>query len=134
MRLAALALFLASSLVVGCGGGDGNEAARNQAAVPAHRSPEGRGTLGDHLAGAAEHRRFVELLRGSALIETLNGAGVYTVFAPTDSAFAALSEPVQTRLAAPEQRERLITLLSFHIVPGTVTAEDLERAIEQAPG
>jgi uncharacterized surface protein with fasciclin (FAS1) repeats len=80
------------------------------------------------------HARLGELIERAGLTETLRGAGPYTLFAPTDAAIDGLPEEQRTALASPEQRERLGTVLTYHIVPGTVTAEDIGRAIDQAGG
>jgi uncharacterized surface protein with fasciclin (FAS1) repeats len=66
--------------------------------------------------------------------ETLRGAGPYTVFAPTNAAFDAIPEDVRNGLMSAAQRERLTSLLSYHIVSGTVTSEDLRRAVDRAQG
>ena len=55
-------------------------------------------------------------------------------WAPTNAAFDALPEDARRSLTAPERRERLVSLLSFHIVPGTVTAADLGRAVDRGEG
>ena len=73
-------------------------------------------------------------MQSAGLAETFSGAGPYTVFAPTEAAFAALPEDVRSGLESAEQRERLIALLSYHVVPGTVTAADMASAIERGAG
>ena len=115
--------------------GDGNGVAGNQAtpasdgAEPAQGSQAGeRATLSDALAGSAEHRRFVETLRAAGLADALGGAAPSTVFAPTDAAFAAL--PAE----ASGDREAMAMTLRGHMVAGTVTVDDLRRAVERAPG
>ncbi|HWT12358.1 MAG TPA: fasciclin domain-containing protein [Allosphingosinicella sp.] len=121
-------------VIAACGtGGEGNHAAGGNEAAPAAKAAQAR-SIGDALAASADHSSLVQSLQAAALIETLRGAGPYTVFAPSNAAFAAIPEEARAGLAAPEQRDRLITLLSFHVVPGTVTAEDLRRAIDQAQG
>ena len=114
--------------------GDGNDVAANQAVqgdgaerVQANQAGE-RATMSDALAGSAEHRRFVEALRAAGLADALGGAAPNTVFAPTDAAFAAL--PAE----AGGDREAMATMLRGHMVAGTVTADDLRRAVERAPG
>ena len=114
--------------------GDGNDVAGNQA-VPGDGAERAgtnqaaeRATMTDALAGSAEHRRFVEALRSAGLAEALGGAAPNTVFAPTDAAFAALPA------GAGEDREAMAAMLRGHMVAGTVTADDLRRAVERAPG
>jgi uncharacterized surface protein with fasciclin (FAS1) repeats len=129
-------LGLACLLAASCGGDGGNESAGNAAvgkAASADEAKQARATIGDALGGSADHTAFVQALQSAGLIETLRGAGPYTVFAPTNAAFDAVPEAARRRLTAPDQRDRLITLLSYHIVPGTVTAEDLGRAIDRGP-
>jgi uncharacterized surface protein with fasciclin (FAS1) repeats len=93
---------------------------------------EANRTLAESLG--PNHGRFGELVEAAGLTETLRGAGPYTLFAPTDAAIDGLPEEQRTALASSEQREQLGTLISYHIVPGTVTAEDIGRAIDQAGG
>lgn len=122
-------------LLAACGGDDGNSAG-NAAESRAGGAPkaEARSTIGDALVASADHRAFVDALQASGLIDTLRGAGPYTVFAPSNAAFEALPEDARARLAAPDQRDRLIALLSYHIVPGTVTTADITGAVARAPG
>jgi uncharacterized surface protein with fasciclin (FAS1) repeats len=129
-----LTLCLAGALAAACGDAGGNNAAEADNAAAGEAAGPARTSVGDALAGSVDHSSFLEALQSAGLIETLRGAGPYTVFAPTNAAFAALPEDARQRLAAPEQREQLVTLLSYHIVPGTVTAEDLRRAIDRAEG
>lgn len=123
--------------LVACGGDDGGKAAANNrsgnAAATATRE-QARATIGDALAGSADHRAFVEALQSAGLIDTLRGAGPYTVFAPSNAAFDAIPEDARRNLMAPEQRDRLIALLSYHIVPGTVTSADMVGAISRGQG
>ena len=133
MRMKLLALCLASSLAAGCGGDGGNRGDAN-AAEPAGEPKQAQTSIGDALAGSVDHAAFLQMLQSAGLAETLRGVGPYTVFAPTDAAFDALPEDVRARLGDSGQRERLVALLSYHIVPGTVTTEDLGNAIDRAPG
>ena len=130
-------LGLACAALAACGGEEGsnNAAGGNAAAGDAvGEAAQARGTIGDALAGSADHGSFVQALQSSGLIETLRGAGPYTVFAPSNAAFEAIPEDARRNLTAPAQRERLIELLSYHIASGTVTAEDLGRAIDRGRG
>ena len=128
-----LMLGLACAALAACGvEQDANKSGGNAAAGNA--AAEASSTIGEALAGSADHSSFVQALQSSGLTETLRGAGPYTVFAPTNAAFEAIPEDARRSLTAPEQRERLTELLSYHIVSGTVTAEDLGRAIERGEG
>ena len=131
-RILTMSMLLA---LASCGGtGDGNRAADNAAAANAAEAAETRGTIAEALAGSADHSALVQALQSAGLTETLRGAGPYTLFAPTNAAFDAIPEEARRNLMAPAQRERLIELLSYHLVPGTVTSQDLRRAVERGQG
>ncbi len=61
----------------------------------------------------------------AGLIETLKGAGPFTVFAPTDAAFAALPAGTVEGLLKPENKAKLVQILTYHVVPGKVMSSDL---------
>jgi uncharacterized surface protein with fasciclin (FAS1) repeats len=76
---------------------------------------------------AAEDGRFTTLVaavQAAGLAETLSGEGPFTVFAPTDEAFAALPEGTVDNLLLPENKQQLTDILLYHVVPGKVMAED----------
>lgn len=123
---------LACGLAVACTGQEeGNNLAGGNTVTAGEEGAQQRRTIGDSLAASIDHSSFMAALQSAGLADTLRGAGPYTVFAPTNAAWEAIPEDARQRLATPEQRDRLITLLSYHIVMGTVTAEDLGRAIER---
>lgn len=62
-------------------------------------------------------------LKAAGLVETLKGAGPFTVFAPTDEAFAKLPEGTVETLLKPENKAKLVDILTYHVVPGNVPAE-----------
>ena len=77
---------------------------------------------------AAEDGRFTTLVaavQAAGLAETLSGEGPFTVFAPTDDAFAALPEGTLDSLLLPENKQQLTDILLYHVVPGKVMAEDV---------
>ncbi|MCC5627233.1 S-layer homology domain-containing protein [Nostoc sphaeroides CHAB 2801] len=80
---------------------------------------------------------LTSLLRTSGLADILQQPGPYTVFAPTDQAFAALPAATLQQLQQPENRDALIKILSYHVVPGAVTSSQLSagelRTSEQSP-
>ena len=117
-----------------CGSDDGNRAADNATAANAAEASETRGTIAEALGDSADHSALVQALQSAGLTETLRGAGPYTLFAPSNAAFDAIPEEARRNLMSPAQRDRLIELLSYHIVPGTVTVQDLRRAVERGQG
>lgn len=68
---------------------------------------------------------LIAALEAAGLAETLKGEGPYTVFAPTDEAFAKLPEGTVEDLLKPENRERLTAILTYHVVPGRMPASDV---------
>lgn len=74
---------------------------------------------------AGDFKTLVEAVQAAGLEETLKGEGPFTVFAPTDEAFAKLPEGKLDSLLKPENKEQLVQLLSYHVVAGKVTAADI---------
>jgi uncharacterized surface protein with fasciclin (FAS1) repeats len=70
-------------------------------------------------------KTLASALTAAGLIETLKGAGPFTVFAPNDAAFAKLAQGQVDGLLKPENKARLTSILTFHVVPGKVMAADL---------
>lgn len=83
-------------------------------------------------AVAAENfKTLVAAVKAAGLVETLSGAGPFTVFAPTDEAFAKLPKGTLETLLKPENKAQLVAILTYHVVPGEVYAKDamkLEKA------
>jgi len=81
------------------------------------------------LVGIAASRKdlstLVAAVKAAGLVETLQGKGPFTVFAPTNSAFAALPEGTVEMLLKPENKDKLIKVLTYHVVPGRIEANDL---------
>jgi len=99
-------------------------------------------SAGDHGKGAAkdivdtavsagEFNTLAAALDAAGLIDTLKGDGPFTVFAPTDAAFAKLPEGTVESLLKPENRDQLIAILTYHVVPGKVKAADVVK-LDQA--
>lgn len=88
-------------------------------------------------ASSSSLTTLTSLLRTSGLADILQQPGPYTVFAPTDQAFAALPAATLQQLQQPENRDALIKILSYHVVPGAVTSSQLSagelRTSEQSP-
>src|SRR5690554_34874 len=78
----------------------------------------------DTAVAAGQFETLVAALEAAGLVETLKGEGPFTVFAPTDEAFAALPEGTVESLLMPENRETLQAILTYHVVAGQVMAED----------
>ncbi len=81
--------------------------------------------LVDTAAGAGTFNTLVAAVDAAGLVDTLKGEGPFTVFAPTDEAFAALPEGTVEDLLKPENKDQLIAILTYHVVPGKVMAADV---------
>ncbi|SDO06906.1 Uncaracterized surface protein containing fasciclin (FAS1) repeats [Filomicrobium insigne] len=80
--------------------------------------------------GAGKFGTLTEALGAAGLVDTLKGKGPFTVFAPTDEAFAKLQAGTLESLLAPENKEQLTAILTYHVVPGAVTAADVVKLDE----
>ncbi|MDX1570556.1 MAG: fasciclin domain-containing protein, partial [Xanthomonadales bacterium] len=76
----------------------------------------------DTAVEAGSFNTLATALEAAGLVETLKGEGPYTVFAPTDEAFAKLPEGTVESLLKPENKDQLIAVLTYHVVPGKVPA------------
>lgn len=79
----------------------------------------------DTAVGAGSFNTLVAAVQAAGLEETLRGEGPFTVFAPTDEAFAALPEGTVESLLMEENRDQLVAILTYHVVPGAVMSGDL---------
>ena len=76
-------------------------------------------------SGNPDFSTLVAALSAAGLVETLQGEGPFTVFAPTDAAFAALPEGLLEKLLMPENIAALTAILTYHVVPGMVMSTDV---------
>ncbi|MFZ2104535.1 MAG: fasciclin domain-containing protein, partial [Roseiarcus sp.] len=81
-----------------------------------------------------DHTTLVAAVKAAGLVNTLEGAGPFTVFAPTNEAFAALPRGTVATLLKPENKGQLTAVLTYHVVPGRYTAEDIGSKIDQMGG
>jgi uncharacterized surface protein with fasciclin (FAS1) repeats len=123
-----------------CGGGEGNnqaQAAGNQSGARGTAKGESgpaSASLLASLTGAQDHKTLAAAVKAAGLEKTLSGAQPYTIFAPTEAAFQKLPAGTVDGLLGADQRGQLTALLTGHIVPGTVTAQDLTKAVERGKG
>ena len=83
------------------------------------------GTIVDVAAGNADFSTLVAAVKAASLVETLSGEGPYTVFAPTNEAFAKLPAGTVDTLLKPENKDKLAAVLTYHVVSGKVLSSDL---------
>ena len=128
-KLPLVAAFAAATLTLGA---CADEAAEEQAEQTGEAEPSGD-TLAEALSGAEGLGTVSEALRDVGLTQVFDGAGSYTILAPSDEAFAALGETGEA-LTEPDQRAAMAAILRDHIVPGYLTPADIEAAIEAQGG
>ena len=83
----------------------------------------------DTAVGAGSFTTLVAAVQAAGLVDTLKGEGPFTVFAPTDEAFAALPEGTVATLLLPENKDQLISILTHHVVSGKVMSTDLSNGM-----
>jgi uncharacterized surface protein with fasciclin (FAS1) repeats len=88
----------------------------------------------DNAVNSADHTTLVAAVKAAGLVETLKGSGPFTVFAPTNAAFTALPEGTVPTLLKPENKEQLMKVLTYHVVPGRYDAPALMKLIEKGDG
>lgn len=88
----------------------------------AYASPKPSQDIVDTAVAAGSFKTLVAALKAAGLVDTLKGKGPFTVFAPTDDAFAKLPAGTVDELLKPENKEKLKAILTYHVVSGKVTA------------
>jgi len=83
------------------------------------------GDIVDTAASAEQFSTLVAAVKAAGLVETLKGDGPFTVFAPTNEAFAALPEGTVENLLKPENKAQLVAVLTYHVIPGKVMSADI---------
>lgn len=85
----------------------------------------------DNAAGANNVTTLVSLVKAAGLVDTLKGEGPFTVFGPTNDAFNKLDKATVESLQKPENKQALVDVLTYHVVPGTYTSADLRVMAEK---
>ncbi len=126
-------LLLASSLLVG--------AAIISAPVFAMENPKVGGAamypsknIVENAVNSKDHTTLVAAVKAAGLVETLEGMGPFTVFAPTNEAFAALPKGTVATLLKPENKSMLTADLTYHVLAGKMTTQDLMAKIKEGGG
>jgi uncharacterized surface protein with fasciclin (FAS1) repeats len=88
----------------------------------------------ENAVNSADHTTLVAAVKAAGLVETLQGAGPFTVFAPTNAAFAKLPAGTVDTLLKPENKGTLTTVLTYHVVPGRLSSVDLKKQIKAGKG
>jgi len=127
-RIIPLGLAMGLIAVAGCN--------KDQGSKTANEGTEAVKKAGDKTiaAGIDQNSQFFTLAKAAGLDVTLNGPGPYTVFVPDDAAFGKLPAGTVDNLKKPEGKADLTRTLTYHILPGTVLAEDIGKAIDNGKG
>lgn len=91
-------------------------------------------TIVANAVNSPDHTTLVAAVKAAGLVDTLSGAGPFTVFAPTNAAFAKLPAGTVDMLVMPQNRSMLQSILTYHVVPGRITAADLMARIAAGNG
>ena len=119
LRRTMLAAFGASSLLLAA------------CATPTAEAP--KADIVDTAVAADDFNTLVAAIKAAGLVETLKGDGPYTVFAPTDAAFAALPAGTVENLLKPENKDQLVAVLTYHVIAGKVMSGDIAGKKLSAP-
>ena len=132
MRKTALTLGLSAGLlsISACNKNDATTANKT-GQTPAATKAAGSQTIA---AGLAADSKFMAAAKSAGLDKTLAGPGPYTVFVPDDAAFAKLPAGTIGNPTDADQRARITSILTYHILPGTVLAADIGKTIDNAKG
>lgn len=88
----------------------------------------------ENAMNSKDHTTLVAAVKAAGLVDTLEGPGPFTVFAPTNEAFDKLPAGTVDTLLKPENKDQLTKILTYHVVPGKVTSKDLMKLIKKGDG
>ena len=91
-------------------------------------------TIVDNAVNSKDHTTLVAAVKAAGLVETLSSPGPFTVFAPTNAAFAKLPAGTVATLVKPENKGTLTTILTYHVVAGRITSADVAKKIKAGKG
>jgi uncharacterized surface protein with fasciclin (FAS1) repeats len=91
-------------------------------------------TIVENALNSPIHKTLVAAVKAGGLVDTLNSPGPFTVFAPTDDAFAKLPAGTVETLVKPENKDTLVKILTYHVVAGKISSKELKRMIKKGGG
>ena len=143
MKHLAIAAACAASLLAACGSMNGNaampmdqgmnhgmEMTKMVGGAPMYPSKD----IIDNAVNSRDHTTLVAAVKAAGLVQTLKSPGPFTVFAPTNAAFAQLPPGTVDTLLKPENKATLTKVLTYHVVPGRIDAATLEQRIRAGGG
>ncbi|WP_113925415.1 fasciclin domain-containing protein [Cognataquiflexum aquatile] len=127
LRFLSLAVAtVATAFLASCGNAPKEEVVEETAVEVVEEVPvEAPKTVVDIAVGSPDHTTLVAAVTAAGLVETLSGTGPFTIFAPTNAAFAALPAGTVDNLLKPESKDKLTSILTYHVVAGNVMAANL---------
>jgi len=131
MRKVALALGMTVALIGISACNQDGATANKTGQTPAAAKMAGDKTIA---AGLAADSKFMAAAKASGIDKTLAGPGPYTVLVPDDGAFAKLPAGTLDNVSDPDQRAKVTSIVTYHILPGTVLAADLGKTIDNSKG
>jgi len=127
---AAAALALTASVTAPLAAETMSEKTVNVGGAPMYPSKN----IVQNAVNSKDHTTLVAAVKAAGLVDTLSGPGPFTVFAPTNAAFAKLPAGTVDNLLKPENKEMLVKVLTYHVVPGRMTAVNLMKAVKDGEG
>jgi uncharacterized surface protein with fasciclin (FAS1) repeats len=88
----------------------------------------------ENAVNSKDHTTLVAAVKAAGLVDTLEGAGPFTVFAPTNEAFDKLPAGTVDTLLKPENKDQLVKILTYHVVSGKLTTKDIKKMIKKGMG
>jgi uncharacterized surface protein with fasciclin (FAS1) repeats len=137
MRLARITLMttVAAALAFGFVAAAPTFAAMNEKTVTVGGAPMYPSkNIVQNAVNSKDHTTLVAAVKAAGLVDTLSGPGPFTVFAPTNEAFAKLPPGTVENLLKPENKGKLVAILTYHVVPGRMSAKELMDAAKKAGG
>jgi uncharacterized surface protein with fasciclin (FAS1) repeats len=128
--LAGVAAFAVNATLVGLVPSAASETTVMVGGAPMYPSKN----IVQNAVNSKDHTTLVAAVKAAGLVQTLEGPGPFTVFAPTNDAFAKLPDGTVATLLKPENKQALINVLTYHVVPGRLSTKDLREQINAGGG
>ena len=125
-----LGLILTAALIAGISYGQKMEKPVEVGGAPMYDTRN----IVQNAVNSKDHTTLVAAVKAAGLVETLEGPGPFTVFAPTNEAFDMLPGGTVESLLKPENKDKLTAILTYHVVPGRLNSKELARLIKEGNG
>ena len=129
-KLKVVALFLFASFIAGSSFAQMGEQTVEVGGAPMYPSKN----IVENAVNSKDHTTLVAAVKAAGLVETLQSAGPFTVFAPTNEAFDKLPKGTVETLVQPENKAKLTAILTYHVVPGKLGTPELDAKIKEGNG